>query len=338
MSFSNVSFREIAPFVGLDPIGQIWLCDAPRFNLHRSRIPTSLFKAIVEDMDILLTQYGNLRCQATEEARSCFLAPIFNHLVAQFGGSIKNMPEPLPEPLRQGCITTRGRMDYHFKAFGTRAVMFVEVKQDIGPLSERVNAIAQVIAECYACDFNNRQHDTSIPIYGILCDGSTFQFFSFDGNTKPYKFSIGLDPGTQFQVIPLTDFSFQPTAHSFIHSLRPICEIVFNLLLLTYIASLKIWVPSMPCEGTESQPGQERIGDCDKALRSSLRFAEDALEKSQNAEVLRQDGLIAMADVITEAAFQDLRHSTDAVPYYSCGLYDDPPLMASWNEEEVSKV
>jgi hypothetical protein len=76
MSFSNVSFREIAPFVGLDPIGQIWLCDAPRFNLHRSRIPTSLFKAIVEDMDILLTQYGNLRCQATEEARSCFLAPV----------------------------------------------------------------------------------------------------------------------------------------------------------------------------------------------------------------------------------------------------------------------
>jgi hypothetical protein len=219
-------------------------------------------------------------------------------------------------------------MDYHFKAFGTRAVMFVEVKQDIGPLSERVNAIAQVIAECYgqsvippqkcvklifatACDFNNRQHDTSIPIYGILCDGSTFQFFSFDGNTKPYKFSIGLDPGTQFQVIPLTDFSFQPTAHSFIHSLRPICEIVFNLLLLTYIASLKIWVPSMPCEGTESQPGQERIGDCDKALRSSLRFAEEALEKSQNAEVLRQDGLIAMADVITEAAFQDLRHRYD---------------------------
>jgi hypothetical protein len=74
ISFSNVSFNEIAPFVGLDPRRQLY--NVPCFNLHRSRIPTSLFKAIVEDMDILLTQYGNLQSQATEDARSRFLAPV----------------------------------------------------------------------------------------------------------------------------------------------------------------------------------------------------------------------------------------------------------------------
>jgi hypothetical protein len=232
--------------------------------------------------------------------------------VAQFGGSIKNMPEPLRAP-------TRGRIDYHFKAFEFTAVMFMEVKLNLGAPSdsEWTNAIAHVIAECNgqsvippqicvklisatACNFNNRQRDINIPIYGILCDGSAFWFVSFDGNSKPCKLSMGRDPRTQRQVIAFHDFSFQSTAHDFIHSLRPICEIVFNLLLLSYIASLKVWVP---CEDAPSQPGQERISGFDKALG----FAEEALKKSQNAEVLRQDNLIAMADVATEAAFQDLK-------------------------------
>jgi hypothetical protein len=63
--------------------------------------------------------------------------------VAQFGGSIKNMPEPLRAP-------TRGRIDYHFKAFELTAVMFMEVKLNLGAPSdsEWTNAIAHVIAEC----------------------------------------------------------------------------------------------------------------------------------------------------------------------------------------------
>jgi hypothetical protein len=144
--------------VGLDPD---WgLLNIPTFDLNRSRIPTSLFKDIVEDMDVLLPQYGNLRDHVTEDARSRFLSPvriilktttalfkfiqIFNRLAAEFGRAIRNTPELL----MKGRITTRGRIEYHFQAFNNMALVFVEAKLKIGTYSERMDAIAQVIAEC----------------------------------------------------------------------------------------------------------------------------------------------------------------------------------------------
>lgn len=144
--------------------------------------------------------------------------------------------------------------------------------------------------------------DVIIPIYGILCDGSTFQFFTFDGTTKPYKFSIGVARGSRFRIaggLPLIDFSSEHTARLFIHSLRPICETVFNLLLVAYVASLKVFRDRSPSRNRQ----RKSLDGWDKALK----FAEEALEKSQAAEVLRQDDLIVDADAATEAAFKALR-------------------------------
>lgn len=67
-------YQNIAPFIGLLPI--LDLRDAPLFNLHRSRIPTALFKNIVKDMDFLLIQYGSLGNHDTKEARSRLFAPV----------------------------------------------------------------------------------------------------------------------------------------------------------------------------------------------------------------------------------------------------------------------
>jgi hypothetical protein len=50
--------------------------DVATFDLHRSRIPTSLFRSIVEDMDVLLPQYGPIMEHESEEATSRFLAPV----------------------------------------------------------------------------------------------------------------------------------------------------------------------------------------------------------------------------------------------------------------------
>ena len=60
-----------------------------------------------------------------------------------FSGLIYNTPESLLE----GRIASKGRMEYQFKAFGGITVLFVEVKLNIGSLSERLDCIAQVIAE-----------------------------------------------------------------------------------------------------------------------------------------------------------------------------------------------
>ena len=73
-SFSNVKFRDIAELVGLDHEQK--LKDLGTFTLYRSRIPTQLFKSIVEDMDVLLIQYGPLPDQKNEGTRSRFLAPV----------------------------------------------------------------------------------------------------------------------------------------------------------------------------------------------------------------------------------------------------------------------
>jgi hypothetical protein len=74
VSFSKVSFAQAAPFVGLVPDRE--LNDIGTFEIHRSRIPTHIFKSIVADMDIMLMQYGAPPEHKTEEARSRFFSPV----------------------------------------------------------------------------------------------------------------------------------------------------------------------------------------------------------------------------------------------------------------------
>lgn len=113
---------------------------------------------------------------------------------------------------------------------------------------------------------------------------------------------MGVVPGSHFCVaggLPLVDFSSEPTARAFIHSLRPICETIFNLLLVAYIASLKVFRD----RSTSRHEQRKSLDGWDEALK----FAEEALEKSQDAEALRRDNLIVDADATTETAFKTLK-------------------------------
>ncbi|KAH9040797.1 hypothetical protein EDB85DRAFT_1925561 [Lactarius pseudohatsudake] len=321
VSFSDVEYDEdIASFVGLDHVLQF--TDVTLFDLRRSRIPTTLFRDIVRDMDVLLIPYGNLRQHSNEETRSRFFAPIVNRLTALFGSWIRNTSESL----MSDRITKRGRVEYYFKTFNAAvSVVLVEVTWNIGDGKERLNAIAQVIAECDACNWNNRKDSFNIPVYGILCDGCSFQFFTFDGNVTPSKFTMGTFPGSPFRGLKLVDFSSKPTARPFIHSLRPICETIFNLLLLTYIVSMKAFRDRFASQ-------QKSLDGWDRALK----FAEEALEMSQTAEVLRQEDSTVTADAIAAAAIKALKISMDAVPLSR--KYINPPLMDSWDDDEVRRV
>ncbi|KAH9002125.1 hypothetical protein EDB86DRAFT_2901409 [Lactarius hatsudake] len=320
VSFSDVTYEDIASFVGLDHV--LRFTDVTMFELHRSRIPTTLFRDIVLDMDVLLIQYGDLQEQSNEETRSRFFAPIVNRLTALFGSWIRNTPEPLVA----GRIAKGGRVESYYKVFDCAiSVVLVEVTWKIGDGNERLNAISQVIAECDACNWNNRKHGFNVPVYGILCDGCSFQFFTFDGNVTPSKFTMGTFPGSTFRGLKLVDFSSEPTARPFIHSLRPICETIFNLLLLTYIASLKAFRDRFASQ-------QKSLDGWDKALK----FAEEALEMSRAAEVLRQENSIVTADEIVATAIKALKLSTDVVPISK--KYTNPPLMDGWDDDEVGKV
>jgi hypothetical protein len=74
VSLSKVTYAQVAPLVGLDPGNE--LSDIGTFEIHRSRIPTHLFRSIVIDMDIMLMQYGAPPEHKTEEARSRFFSPV----------------------------------------------------------------------------------------------------------------------------------------------------------------------------------------------------------------------------------------------------------------------
>jgi len=69
---------------------------------------------------------------------------MFSCLVTLFDFTIRNLPEASLE----GRVTTKGRVEYCFRAF--RSVVFLLVKfkfKLVGP-KDRLDAIAQVIAEC----------------------------------------------------------------------------------------------------------------------------------------------------------------------------------------------
>jgi hypothetical protein len=93
VSFPQVKFRDIARFVGLDHTRL--LRDIGTFELHRSRIPISLFKSIVQDIDMMMVQYGPPPDHENEEATSRFLSP-----VRMISSSDYDKPRLLPTDLQ----------------------------------------------------------------------------------------------------------------------------------------------------------------------------------------------------------------------------------------------
>ncbi len=45
-------------------------------------------------------------------------------------------------------MTKKGRIEYQFKTYGGITIVFIEIKKELGNLTERLGFIAQVIAEC----------------------------------------------------------------------------------------------------------------------------------------------------------------------------------------------
>src|SRR5262249_31669660 len=131
-----------APKVGLLP--SLEGNDIPSFEMFRARLPNSVFSKILEDLRLYSLQYRPLTEQDNEEARARFLSAYFNRIVGEFSGLLFNTPEAMLE----GQIAAKGRIEYQFKTYGGVTVVFIEVKLDIGNLTERLNCYAQVIAEC----------------------------------------------------------------------------------------------------------------------------------------------------------------------------------------------
>ena len=134
--------------------------------MFHARIPSRIFPPIVDDIQMFETQYGPIGKHRNEEARSRYLSAVgspsnignltmvgksmltsrqyFNRIVRLFSGLLFNTPETVLE----GRLTTRDRIEYHFRTYGGITVVFIEVKLELGSSTEHLNFVAQVITEC----------------------------------------------------------------------------------------------------------------------------------------------------------------------------------------------
>ena len=164
MSFSKVQYVDIAPRVGLDPSAEG--DDIPTFEMFHARLPPAVFPLIIRDLSRYEAQYGPMPKHLNEEARSRYISGVGNpgnfrnltvvgtslltsrqyflEIIALFCGRLFNTAETILE----GRITTKGRIEYHFRTYGGITVVFIEVKVELGTPPERLNCLAQVIAEC----------------------------------------------------------------------------------------------------------------------------------------------------------------------------------------------
>jgi hypothetical protein len=156
-----------------------------------------------------------------------------------------------------------------------------------------------------------------VPVYGILCDGYIFEFFLFKGdttlgNTGPFSFKRGSRPNSQaLRPFQLPNPADLPTTRPFIDALRPICEVVFDLLMSSYVSSLKIYHSSRIMSANEHQP-KKGLDQWEEAIHFAVRASKDFRE----AEKKRQTQLTDEANSLVDQAMGSLKQRYE-IPTFS---------------------
>ena len=183
----------------------------------------------------------------------------------------------------------------------------IEVNYKLGDADERLDAIAQVIAECdgmrllirylivshsytLACDYvNDCAGFHSFPIYAILCDGIAFEFFAFNGKTAQPTFSRGvfwLPNAESIEKLAVGIYGSKTNAE-FIFSLRPICETLFYFLLLAYRTGTEAYMERSVAHGSgDDRPGESTPGwqEVHALACSALTLAVEAGAKAADCD------------------------------------------------------
>ncbi|KAN0115875.1 hypothetical protein V8E52_006415 [Russula decolorans] len=223
------------------------------------------------------------------------MAP-FKPIVSQFLSPLSASHfSNLPGSTIEGRIITKGMVEYYFKTIGFIAVLFIELRLKIANGKERLDAGFRV------------------PVYGIQCDGDVFEFFLFNGTTKPFSFKHGLgpnDPPTCRRPFRLLDPADTLTTRPFIDALCPICKIIFDLLLSGYVSSLKAYHNHSVNKSTREGQPRKSVEQWEEAMSAAVRVSQDF----RDAETKRQTQLTDEADSIVEEAMASLKRSVDAIP------------------------
>jgi len=294
-SFSNVKYKEMAPYAWLDPtaLGR----DILPLDTFQSRIPKDMFLNICKDVDRALAQYGRMASHDNEEARSRFLASIFTEIVSLFGNTVVNKPEALLD----AEFTKRGRIEHHFVAMDSVSIVFIEVKKLLVSGTGKLDIIAQVLAESSVCNYVNLKVRHWVPILLILCDGYDFEFLVYDSGIKSV-YSSGFVTG-------LWDKVGQPKR--FLESLKETAEYIFDYFIMAYINGLRSFGHKSNLAAARSK--SKKRASTGKWM-DALARAEHAHFLVRNAAVLAKNGKLQQAEESATRGISELKESVLQVP------------------------
>ncbi|KAA8900056.1 hypothetical protein FN846DRAFT_781986, partial [Sphaerosporella brunnea] len=198
-----------------------------------------------------------------------------------------------PESMLLGAVTTRGRIEYQYRSFGSVNVVFIEIKLVLGTVSERMDAIAQALAEGDACDYDNYKQGFHQPIFGILTNGESCYFFSFERpelNRRP-NISIQVWRGVYdgLEYVPLVPFGHCRSPIQFISSLRPVCDIIYAVLVTAYIESINAFHSRSLRNAKKHQRKRQSTEHWYNAKQVAQNALETALETAIQAETQAAD-------------------------------------------------
>jgi hypothetical protein len=229
----------------------------------------------------------------------------FNRIVDLFSGLLVNRPESM----LQGTLTTQGRIEHQFRMYSAINVLFFEMKFSIEAQQQRLDYLAQVIAECegklgcalfwfrllfggqladlvmfpdLACSWDNFQSDFNVPILAILSDGSSFYFYQFVSNRleNVHQLSIGEFPDGENTVqLERVPESSKPKTRKYVAQIRNACDALYYMFLKAYQNGLQgLWDQSL---AKSRATGGQR--ESTPAWAEAMDFAELAMSKAAAA-------------------------------------------------------
>jgi hypothetical protein len=315
VSFSNVNYRDIAPYMWLDPGANG--SDIHQLKVFRSRMPLGMFRELYKDVHKATIQYGRMAFHDNEEARSRFIASFFGEIVSVFRSSIVNRPEGLLE----SEVTKKGRIEYHFNALRSVSIVFIEVKKVYTVGKDRLDVVAQVLAECAACDYANSRDQHWVPILGVLCDGEKFDFFVYDSGTKAV-YSSGNVTGV---------FDVEGKSKLFVSSLKETTEYLFDFFMMAYINGLRSFGHRSELKAAQTKTKKRKSTD---KWMEALAKAEHAHLLCREAAILASQGMFEMAEKNAASGLDELETSVALVPEVT----QEGGILEMWDEEVAMKA
>ena len=191
-----------------------------------------------------------------------------------------------------------------------------------------------------------------MPIFGILCDGVSFEFYKYDGSLDTPTFSKGrFSAASQEPLVafPLARLDIKTSTQPFIRSLRQVSEIIFDVLLVAYSSSLTAYRSRSISEAAATGKPRKSLGGWEEAFdeaniaQQMFRGGENEREaghiqeaNAHSLEAMRRLTLryyfSIISCLVTQACI--LLSSTNAVP----AIYRLPSLMDSWDDAKVERM